>query len=110
MYIALLPWGSRQWNSYITVPHHPGHWAWGLLRCTAAVPWGSGSWIPFGTSLRCHGALGNGTLAVHHQTAFLKWVVELLWGIATSPWGRVSGTPTAHCRSAWAQLAVVLLR
>ena len=36
---AALPWGSRQWNSFCTLPHCSSwQWAVELLPCTASLP------------------------------------------------------------------------
>ena len=55
-----------------------GRWAVEPMRCTAALPGGSGQWKARGTLPHYVGALGSGTRDVHHCTGWGQWVVELL--------------------------------
>ena len=136
-YAATLPGGSGPWNCYGTLPHWLGavgngtssvdyRTAWGqgaveLLRHIAALRGCCGQWKSCS-----HSAVDNGTPTVHWRTTLEQCVAELLQETAmllagSGPWNCYgtlphwlgaagSGTPPAHCRTAWMLWAVEILR
>ena len=106
-----LPGGSGQWDSCNALPHclgaegsataltHPltvwGHWAVQLLQYTASLPGISGNWNS------CHaGASLRGGRAHYNSCNTLPYCMGAVG----------SGTLAMHCRTAWGQTAVQLLR
>ena len=84
-------------------------WEAQLVWHTAVVLRGIGPWNSCSTLLRCFGAMGSRTQAVHYRTTSGYWAFKIMWYTDALPWDSGHRNCCNHYCNAWGQSAVELL-